>query len=199
MDLIKNLYSNIMSSDGGGNNPANNASPSSSAASATPKPSEEIKHEEDGAKKERQGQNTDKSSSPKIDITSTAPADVGGGSPEGTPREADVNSTNTNNKRKVPPAMDSEKKTVGSGTKKGDTGKDKDGKSTNKRKKPRRAIPENKQFLPLGEEPSNDDVVGGRGGRSNHVCNTMPSVCLCLVCLRASVCVCVCVCSISLG
>jgi hypothetical protein len=32
-------------------------------------------------------------------------------------------------------------------------------------KKPRRAIPANKEFIPEGEQPSASDVVGGRGGR----------------------------------
>jgi hypothetical protein len=35
-------------------------------------------------------------------------------------------------------------------------------------KKPRRAIPENKEYLPEDEQPNQVDVVGGRGGRSNH-------------------------------
>jgi len=35
-------------------------------------------------------------------------------------------------------------------------------------KKPRRAIPVNKDYIPEDEQPSSADVVGGRGGRSNH-------------------------------
>lgn len=35
-------------------------------------------------------------------------------------------------------------------------------------KKPRRPIPEIKQYLPEEEQPNEVDVIGGRGGRSNH-------------------------------
>jgi hypothetical protein len=41
-------------------------------------------------------------------------------------------------------------------------------------KKPRRAIPENKEFIPVNEQPTDADVVGGRGGRSNHHAGNRP-------------------------
>lgn len=41
-------------------------------------------------------------------------------------------------------------------------------------KKPRRTIPENKQYIPENERPTDADVVGGRGGRSNHHAGNRP-------------------------
>jgi len=35
-------------------------------------------------------------------------------------------------------------------------------------RKPRRQIPTEKEYIPENEQPSQSDVVGGRGGRSNH-------------------------------
>mmetsp|Transcript_22425 Transcript_22425/g.50069 ORF Transcript_22425/g.50069 Transcript_22425/m.50069 type:complete len:595 (+) Transcript_22425:69-1853(+) len=35
-------------------------------------------------------------------------------------------------------------------------------------RKPRRIIPHDKEFIPEDEQPTQEDVVGGRGGRSNH-------------------------------
>lgn len=35
-------------------------------------------------------------------------------------------------------------------------------------RKPRRIIPDKKEFIPLNEQPTQSDIVGGRGGRSNH-------------------------------
>jgi len=35
-------------------------------------------------------------------------------------------------------------------------------------RKPRRNIPKQKDFIPENEQPTENDVVGGRGGRSNH-------------------------------
>jgi len=35
-------------------------------------------------------------------------------------------------------------------------------------RKPRRAIPNEKEYIPENEQPTQTDVVGGRGGRSNH-------------------------------
>jgi len=35
-------------------------------------------------------------------------------------------------------------------------------------RKPRRVIPNEKEFIPENEQPTQSDVVGGRGGRSNH-------------------------------
>jgi hypothetical protein len=46
--------------------------------------------------------------------------------------------------------------------------------SSSRPKKPRRAIPENKEFIPENEEPTEADVVGGRGGRSNHHAGNRP-------------------------
>ncbi|KAL3918489.1 MAG: hypothetical protein SGILL_004212 [Bacillariaceae sp.] len=43
-----------------------------------------------------------------------------------------------------------------------------------KPRKPRRAIPENKEYIPESEQPSDADVVGGRGGRSNHHAGNRP-------------------------
>ncbi|KAG7362653.1 hypothetical protein IV203_026013 [Nitzschia inconspicua] len=43
-----------------------------------------------------------------------------------------------------------------------------------KPKKPRRAIPENKEYIPESEQPTDADVVGGRGGRSNHHAGNRP-------------------------
>lgn len=40
--------------------------------------------------------------------------------------------------------------------------------STPRPKKPRRAIPEKKDYIPEDEQPNPADVVGGRGGRSNQ-------------------------------
>jgi hypothetical protein len=44
----------------------------------------------------------------------------------------------------------------------------------NKAKKPRRIIPDNKEYIPENEQPSDADVVGGRGGRSNHHAGNRP-------------------------
>lgn len=35
-------------------------------------------------------------------------------------------------------------------------------------RKPRRSIPNEKEYIPENEQPTQSDVVGGRGGRSNH-------------------------------
>jgi len=35
-------------------------------------------------------------------------------------------------------------------------------------RKPRRAIPNEKEYIPENEQPTQSDIVGGRGGRSNH-------------------------------
>jgi len=40
--------------------------------------------------------------------------------------------------------------------------------TTKRTTRPRRVIPENKEYIPEGEEPKYSDVVSGRGGRSNH-------------------------------
>lgn len=50
----------------------------------------------------------------------------------------------------------------------------KDSSKDNKTKKPRRAIPENKEYIPENEQPTDADVVGGRGGRSNHHAGNRP-------------------------